>query len=83
MWDAAISPDGQRLASASFDKTIRLWDVATAKLERTLIGHQERAYSVGFDKEGTRVVSACRPIERAIIWDVAKVESRFHVLRRT
>ena len=70
VWDAAISPDGLRLASASFDHTIKLWDVATGKLERTLRGHKERAYSVGFDKDGTHLVSASAD-KTAIIWDVA------------
>jgi WD40 repeat protein len=79
VWDAVISPDGKRLASASFDHTIRLWDVATGKLERTLIGHKERAYSVGFDKDGARVVSASAD-DTAIFWDVAS-GTALHVLR--
>ena len=79
VWDAAISPDGRRLASASFDYTIKLWDVASGKLERTLHGHKERAYSIGFDKDGTRLVSASAD-KTAIIWDVASGKA-LHVLR--
>ncbi len=79
VWDAVISPDGRRLASASFDHTIRLWNVATGELERTLRGHGARAYSVAFDKEGTQLVSASAD-KTAIIWDVASGKA-LHVLR--
>jgi hypothetical protein len=79
VWDAALSPDGRRLASASFDYTIKLWDAATGRLDRTLRGHQARAYSVAFDREGKRLVSASAD-KTAIIWDVASGEP-IHVLR--
>jgi WD40 repeat protein len=79
VWDAAISPDGRRLASASFDCTIKIWNVATGQLERTLHGHEARAYSVGFDKDGARLVSASAD-KTAIIWDVVTGKA-LHVLR--
>ena len=34
-----MSPDGRRVVSGSFDKTLKVWDVATGKCMATLEGH--------------------------------------------
>jgi G protein beta subunit-like protein len=34
-----ISPDSQQLATTSADKTIKLWNLETFTLDRTLVGH--------------------------------------------
>ncbi|MEH2406768.1 nSTAND1 domain-containing NTPase, partial [Nostoc sp.] len=39
VFSVVFSPDGQRLASASADNTIKLWDAATGKPLQTLSGH--------------------------------------------
>src|SRR5262245_49029156 len=42
----AFSPDGRTLASASYDGTVKLWEVLTGQERVTLRGHQDRVFSV-------------------------------------
>ena len=48
----AFSPDGKRLASSSFDETIKIWEIPGGKLERTLEGHSRPVNSVAFFADG-------------------------------
>ena len=53
----AFSPDGQTLASASADKTIRLWNPNNGKLKRTLTGHTDILDAVAFSVQMVRCFS--------------------------
>jgi len=53
----AISPDGQILASGSWDKTIKIWNLETAELIGTLTGHSDRVNSVAISYDGKMLVS--------------------------
>ena len=53
----SFSPDGTTLASASSDRTVRLWDVASRQELAALRGHPLDVYSVSFSPDGTTLAS--------------------------
>ena len=58
MNSVAFSPDGHRIASASADQTVRLWNADTGQPLKTLTGHTSPVNSVAFSPDGHRIASA-------------------------
>ena len=54
----AFSHDSTRLASASEDNTVKVWDANSGACLRTLEGHSDQVISVAFSHDSTRLASA-------------------------
>jgi len=66
---ATFSPDGKQIASASCDKTIRIWNVIDGSVLKVLKGHLDWVRFVAYSPDGKRIVSSSD--DKTIkIWDV-------------
>ena len=66
-----FSPDGKRIATASQDKTAKIWDAATGRELLTLTGHADRATKVAFSPDGKRLALACLEKRAVKVWDIS------------
>jgi WD40 repeat protein len=59
-WIVAVgfSPDGKTLASGAYDGSLKLWDVETRTIRRTLSGHGGPVETVAFSPDGKRLASS-------------------------
>ncbi|WP_316764825.1 nSTAND1 domain-containing NTPase [Streptomyces herbicida] len=74
VYAVAFSPDGHTLASASRDRTARLWDVRDPlhprALGRPLTGHRDFVFSVSFSRDGRTLATASQ--DRTVrLWNVS------------
>ena len=68
VWSARFSPDGQRVVTASEDRTARVWDAATGQPLTEPVLHKWIVISARFSPDGKRIVTAS--LDRtARVWD--------------
>jgi WD40 repeat protein len=58
VWYAYVDPSGTRVASASLDRTARVWDLATGRELHVLRGHDDRVTDVTWSPDGSELATA-------------------------
>jgi WD40 repeat protein len=65
----SYSPDGRRLATASRDKTVKVWDIASGRELITLGGLENPVACAAFSPDGKRIAAASVD-KKVVLWDV-------------
>ena len=70
--DVQFSSDGEYLISASWDKTMRLWDLREGVSSGVFVGHENDVLSVTFSQDGRHIISGSR--DRTVkLWNTLNV----------
>ncbi len=72
----AITPDGKQVVSASWDNTLKVWDLHSGAERFTLTGHSHLVEAVAITPDGKQVVSASRD-NTLKVWDLHSGAERF------
>jgi hypothetical protein len=70
LYAATLSPDGQTVATSSYDRDLRTWNAATGEPLKAFAGHNDAVFGVAFHPQGNLLASASG--DRTVkLWDVA------------
>jgi WD40 repeat protein len=65
----AFSPDGEHLAAACRDATVKVWDLKTGQV-LTLRGHEKYVFSVAFSPTDGRRLASASADKTVRVWDL-------------
>ena len=65
----AVSPDGKTFATASHDRSVRLWDMASGECRKKLTGHTGPVRALAYSPDGLQIASGGSDLSIKI-WNV-------------
>jgi WD40 repeat protein/DNA-binding SARP family transcriptional activator len=68
VWNLTFNADGQRVATASADGTVRVWDVDTGEQQLILAGHSGDVWAIAFSASGALLASGGED-QNICLWD--------------
>ncbi|CAD7927277.1 unnamed protein product [Amoebophrya sp. A120] len=68
---ALFSPDGRWIASAGFDRSIRLWDGRTGRFAHTMRGHVGKVFQISWSADSRLLLSGSSDSTMKV-WDINK-----------
>jgi WD40 repeat protein len=72
VWGISISPNGRILASASWDKTARLWNLENGQPIGSPLQHADYVNCVSFSADGKLLATGCSD-KNAYLWDISAI----------
>ena len=81
-WGLAVSPDGRWIATGGHDQTVKLWDIKSRTLVRTLEGHRDMVWCLAFSPDSRHLASGSAEPGSGVVnvWDV-ETGARVHHFR--
>ena len=65
-YDIALSPNGRAAATASADRTVRIWNLRTGRRIGQIAGYREEVRAVSFSRDGRRLATSSADGEIAL-----------------
>lgn len=70
VWCLRFSNDGSKLASASKDKVVLIWDSYTHQLLKRLLDHEREVTNLAWSPDDSKLIS-CSMDQKARLWDIS------------
>lgn len=79
-WSIDFAPERNKITGGSYDKKVRVWDVASTQTELILEGHEKSVLPVAFSSDEKYIVTGSRD-RKVKVWN-AKTGEEIHSLER-